>query len=51
MTKAYNEPEFKVVTMANEDVLTASTLDDIASGWETNGSTELGGGSVPVITL
>ena len=50
MTKAYNEPEFKVVTMASEDVLTASTLDDATSGWET-GSNQPGGGTVPVITL
>jgi hypothetical protein len=50
MTKAYNEPEFKVVTMANEDVLTASVLDDATSGWET-GSSQTGGGTVPVITL
>ena len=46
MIKAYNEPEFKVVAMAKEDVLTTSTLDDATSGWET-GSTETGGGTVP----
>jgi hypothetical protein len=47
MTKAYNEPEFKVVEMASEDVLTASTLDDFTSGWETGGT----GGTVPIISL
>ena len=48
--KLYNEPEFKVVKMASEDVLTASKLDDFTSGWET-GSNEQGGGTVPIITL
>ena len=50
MIKAYNEPEFKVVKMSNEDVLTDSHLDDLTNGWET-GSNEPGGGTVPVINL
>jgi hypothetical protein len=48
MIKAYNEPEFKVVKMANEDVLTTSTLDLINSGWE---SGKNNGETVPVINL
>ena len=50
MTKAYNEPEFKAVRMAKEDVLTASTLDDATSGWETTTSQQ-GGGTAPLIEL
>jgi hypothetical protein len=50
MTRTYNEPEFKAVKMISEDVLTASTLDDLTSGWET-GSNEQGGGTVPILTL
>ena len=50
MTRTYNDPEFKVVNMAREDVLTTSTLDDLTSGWET-GSNEQGGGTVPILTL
>ena len=30
----YNKPEYKVVEMTEEDVLTASKLDDATSGWE-----------------
>ena len=48
--KLYNEPEYKVVKVTGEDVLTTSTLVDETSGWET-GSNETGGGTVPVITL
>lgn len=50
MTKAYNEPEFKVVAMKREDVLTDSHLADATNGWETNPDLP-GGGTVPVITL
>ena len=50
MNKTYNEPEFKIVIMTKEDVLTASTLDDATSGWETNSDIP-GGGTVPIITL
>ena len=50
MNKTYNEPEFKVVKMASEDVLTASTLDDFESGWTSN-SEQPGGGSVPFLEL
>ena len=50
--KAYNEPEFKVVAMKREDVLTDSHLDDVTNGWETAGSGgEAGGGTVPILTL
>ena len=50
MTKAYNEPEFKVVAMKREDVLTDSHLIDATSGWETNND-QPGGGTVPVVLL
>ncbi len=44
MTKFYNEPEFKVVNMTSEDVLTASagdTLPQASPEWDTH---EQGGG-------
>ena len=42
MTKMYNEPEFKVVNMTSQDVLTASaTLPEASPEWDTN---EQGGG-------
>ena len=50
MTRIYNEPEFKVVKMAKEDVLTASKLDPISAGWETN-PVDPGEGTVPFINL
>ena len=50
MNKTYNEPEFKRINMTDEDVLTASRLDDATSGWETNSDIP-GGGTVPIITL
>jgi hypothetical protein len=38
MTKMYNEPEFKVVNMTSEDVLTASSvLPQANPEWDTNG--------------
>ena len=48
MIKTYNEPEFKIVAMTNEDVLTASRLDNISSAWETASNQE-DGGTVPAI--
>ena len=50
MTKAYNDPEFQVVLMADEDVLTASKLDQFDSAWETNPS-QPGSGTAPIISL
>ena len=50
MLKKYYEPEFKIVEMTNEDVLTKSILDDKTSDWETPSSQE-GGGTVPIIGL
>ena len=35
MNKNYNKPEFKVVKMKNEDILTDSHLIDSTNGWET----------------
>ena len=50
MTKAYKDPELKVIKMTGEDILTDSTLEQISSGWETNPNVE-GGGTVPFVTL
>ena len=46
----YIEPEFLLVELTSEDILTKSTLDDATSGWETE-SSQSGGGSVPIIGL
>ena len=35
MNRIYNDPEFKVVKMTSEDILTKSVLDDKTNGWET----------------
>jgi hypothetical protein len=35
MIKNYNEPEFKVVNMASQDVLTAS-FGTVTKDWDTN---------------
>ena len=35
MIKNYNEPEFKVVNMASQDVLTAS-IGSVTQDWDTN---------------
>ena len=50
MYNKYSEPEFKIVKMTSEDILTKSILDDKTSGWETPSSQE-GGGTVPIIGL
>ena len=47
MIKAYNEPEFKVVKVAREDVLTASVLETANKGWEADPIE----GDVPFINL
>jgi hypothetical protein len=44
----YNEPEFKVVKMTNEDVLTTSTLEQLNSDWEAHIPDE---GATGIITL
>jgi hypothetical protein len=50
MNKTYNEPEFKVVKMSREDVLTTSILEDNTSGWETDPNQQ-GGGTAPFLEL
>ena len=50
MNKNYNKPEFKVVKMKNEDIITDSHLEDLTNGWETN-TEQPGGGTVPLIEL
>ena len=47
----YNKPEYKVVEMTEEDVLTASKLDDATSGWETLPIGGEGGGTTSLINL
>jgi hypothetical protein len=49
MNKAYNEPEFKAIKMASQDVLTASQLDPGSTDWDTANNDN--GGTVPVISL
>lgn len=47
MNKLYSEPEYKVVEIQKEDVMTASVLEDASTGWEvTNPSSP-----TPVIPL
>ena len=50
MRNTYNEPEFKIVNMTNEDILTKSTLDPFSSGFETGNNT-LPGDMIPIIDL
>ena len=50
----YNKPEYKVVVMKSEDVLTASTLEDASNPWETisgSGTGGEGGGTTSLINL
>lgn len=51
MTKFnYNEPEFKVVKMASQDVLTGS-LDVVTDAWDTGSGTNSYGGGVDLDDL
>ena len=48
----YKEPEFKVVKVNSQDVITTSgdSLPGASSGWEAGGSGS-GSGGVPIISL